>query len=142
VGKLTKPSPRRFDLNHILTFFLGGLVSLGAHIFLRLARVCRAADTQFLAGRRQSAEPFCELRFDRAGLGDLLMRAASLREKAADYLRLARGLSAHSPTRRHLLVMAERLERQAEDLDKEFVDAAAPERPVEAGSSESDNPER
>jgi hypothetical protein len=70
------------------------------------------------------------------------MRAASLREKAADYLRLARGLSAHSPTRRHLLVMAERLERQAEDLDKEFVDAAAPERPVEAGSSESDNPER
>jgi len=38
--------------------------------------------------------------------------------------------------------MAERLERQAEDLDKEFVDAAAPERPVEAGSSESDNPER
>jgi len=51
------------------------------------------------------------------------MRAASLREKAADYLRLARGLSAHSPTRRHLLVMAERLERQAEDLDKEFVDA-------------------
>ena len=142
MGKLTKPSPRRFDLNHILTFFLGGLVSLGAHIFLRLARVCRAADTQFLAGRRQSAEPFCELRFDRAGLGDLLMRAASLREKAADYLRLARGLSAHSPTRRHLLVMAERLERQAEDLDKEFVDAAAPERPAEAGSSESDNPER
>ena len=70
------------------------------------------------------------------------MRAASLREKAADYLRLARGLSAHSPTRQHLLVMAERLERQAEDLDKEFVDAAAPERPVEAGSSESDNPER
>jgi len=70
------------------------------------------------------------------------MRAASLREKAADYLRLARGVSAHSPTRRHLLVMAERLERQAEDLDKEFVDAAAPERPVEAGSSESDNPER
>ena len=70
------------------------------------------------------------------------MRAASLREKAADYLRLARGLSAHSPTRRHLLVMAERLERRAEDLDKDFVDAAAPERPVEAGSSESDNPER
>ena len=70
------------------------------------------------------------------------MRAASLREKAADYLRLSRGLSAHSPTRRHLLVMAERLERQAEDLDKEFVDATAPERPAEAGSSESDNPER
>ena len=45
-------------------------------------------------------------------------------------------------TRRHLLVMAERFERQAEDLDKEFVDAAAPERPAEAGSSESDNPER
>ena len=38
--------------------------------------------------------------------------------------------------------MAERLERQAENLDKEFVDAAAPEQPVEAGSSESDNPER
>ena len=70
------------------------------------------------------------------------MCAASLREKAADYLRLARGLSAHSQTRRHLLVMAKRLERQAEDLHKEFVDAAAPERPVEAGSSESDNPER
>jgi hypothetical protein len=70
------------------------------------------------------------------------MRAASLREKAADYLRLARGLSAHSPTRRHLLVMAERLERQAEDNDKELLDAAAPERRDEAGSSESDNPER
>ena len=53
-----------------------------------------------------------------------------------------RAASLRIATRRHLLVMAERLERQAEDLDKEFVDAAAPERPAEAGSSESDNPER
>ena len=69
------------------------------------------------------------------------MRSAYLREKAADYLRLARGLSAHSPTRRHLLVLAERLERQAEDVDKEFADAAA-ERQAEVGGSESDDPER
>ena len=69
------------------------------------------------------------------------MRAASLREKAADYLRLARGLSAHSPTRRHLLVMAERLERQAEEIDKQFENAAAPGRQDEAGNSESDGPD-
>ncbi|MBO0716400.1 MAG: hypothetical protein J2P55_03560 [Rhizobiales bacterium] len=52
------------------------------------------------------------------------MGAGHLREKAADYLRLARGLSSHSPTRRHLIVMAERLERQAKEIDK-HVDAAA-----------------
>jgi len=63
------------------------------------------------------------------------MRAASLREKAADYLRLARGLSAHSPTRRHLLVMAERLERQAEDLDKEFVDVGGAWAKIDEGNA-------
>lgn len=52
------------------------------------------------------------------------MGAGHLREKAADYLRLARGLSSHSPTRRHLIVMAERLERQATEIDT-HVDAAA-----------------
>jgi hypothetical protein len=65
------------------------------------------------------------------------MGAGHLREKAADYLRLARGLSAHSPTRRHLLVLAERLEQQAKEIDKEFEDTAAAERQDEAGNLES-----
>jgi len=68
------------------------------------------------------------------------MGGAHLREKAADYLRLARSLSAHSPTRRHLIVLAERLERQAKEVDKEFEDAAAPGRQDQAGNSESDDP--
>jgi hypothetical protein len=63
------------------------------------------------------------------------MGGAHFRAKAADYWRLARGLSSHSPTRRHLIVMAERLERQA----KEIEDVAAPERQDEAGNSESDD---
>jgi hypothetical protein len=54
------------------------------------------------------------------------MAAGHLRGKAAEYLRLARGLSSHSPTRQHLIVMAERLERQAEEIDKQFENAAAP----------------
>ena len=70
-------------------------------------------------------------------LGGFCMRAAHLREKAADYLRLARSLSAHSPTRRHLIVLAERLEQQA----KEFEDAGAQRRHDEAGNLESDDPE-
>jgi hypothetical protein len=37
--------------------------------------------------------------------------------------------------------MAERLERQTKEIDKEFEDAAAPGRQDEAGNSESDNPE-
>ncbi len=53
------------------------------------------------------------------------MGAAHLRGKAADYLRLARGLSEHSPTRRHLIVLAERLERQAKELDKQSEETAA-----------------
>ena len=69
-------------------------------------------------------------------LGGFCMRAAYLREKA-DYLRLARSLSAHSPTRRHLIVLAERLEQQA----KEFEDARAQRRHDEAGNFESDDPE-
>jgi protein tyrosine/serine phosphatase len=69
------------------------------------------------------------------------MGAAHLREKAADYLRLARGLSPHSPTRRHLIVMAEQLERQAKNIDKEFDDAAAQGRRDQAGNSESNDPD-
>jgi len=64
------------------------------------------------------------------------MAAGHLRGKAAEYLRLARGLSSHSPTRQHLIVMAERLER-----DKQFENAAAPGRQDEAGNSESDGPD-
>ena len=69
------------------------------------------------------------------------MAAGHLRGKAAEYLRLARGLSSHSPTRRHLIVMAARLERQAEEIDKQFENAAAPGRQDEAGNSESDGPD-
>ena len=69
------------------------------------------------------------------------MAAGHLRGKAAEYLRLARGLSSHSPTRQHLIVMAERLERQAEKIDKQFENAAAPGRQDEAGNSESDGPD-
>ncbi len=47
------------------------------------------------------------------------MRAAFLREKARDYLGLARGLSHHSPTRLHLITMAERFERRAKELEDE-----------------------
>ena len=64
------------------------------------------------------------------------MGTGHLREKAADYLRLARGLSSHSPTRRHLIVMAERLERQAKEIDKHVEDAAAQPRDQ---ASDSDN---
>ena len=53
------------------------------------------------------------------------MGAAHLRGKAADYLRLARGLSAHSPTRRHLIILAERLERQAKEIYKRSDDTGA-----------------
>jgi hypothetical protein len=67
------------------------------------------------------------------------MGAGQLRGKAAEYLRLARGLSAHSPTRRHLMVMAERLERQAKEIDKQFEDAGAHDRQDQAG--ESDDPD-
>ncbi len=70
------------------------------------------------------------------------MGASHLRGKAADYLRLARGLSAHSPTRRHLIVLAERLERQAKEIDKEIEAAAAPGRHDEASNFESDERER
>ena len=69
------------------------------------------------------------------------MGSGQLRGKAAEYLRLARGLSSHSPTRRHLIVLAERLERQAEEIDKRFENAAAPGRQNEAGNSESDGPD-
>ena len=58
------------------------------------------------------------------------MAAGHLRGKAAEYLRLA-----------HLIVMAERLERQAEEIDKQFENAAAPGRQDEAGNSESDGPD-
>ena len=61
------------------------------------------------------------------------MGGAHLCAKAADYLRLARGLPSHSPTHPHLIVMAKRLERQA----REFEDAAAQGRQDEAGKSES-----
>ena len=85
----------------------------------------------------QSTELFCEFRIDRNGWGHFTMGTGHLRGKAAEYLRLARNLSLHSPTRRHLIVMAERLERQA----KEIEDAAAPGRQDEADNSESDDPE-
>ena len=64
------------------------------------------------------------------------MGGAHLRGKAADYLRLARGLSSHSPTRAHLIVMAERLERRAKEFDREFEDAGAPGRQDEVRNSE------
>ena len=54
---------------------------------------------------------------------------------------MGRGLSSHSPTRRHLIVLAERLERQAEEIEKQFENAAAPGRQDEAGNSESDGPD-
>ncbi len=47
------------------------------------------------------------------------MRAAFLREKAEEYLRLARGLSSHSPTRHYLITLAERFERRAKELETE-----------------------
>ena len=67
--------------------------------------------------------------------GDGGMGAEDLREKAADFLRLARGLSSHSATRRHLIVMAEQLQRQAKEVEKQFEDAAAQRRQDEAGRS-------
>ena len=45
------------------------------------------------------------------------------------------------PARRHLIVLAERLERQAEEIEKQFENAAAPGRQDEAGNSESDGPD-
>jgi hypothetical protein len=45
------------------------------------------------------------------------MDAASLREKAALCLRITRGLSWNNPARLQLLELAERLERQAKDLE-------------------------
>jgi len=69
------------------------------------------------------------------------MGAGHLRGKAADYLRLARALSSHSLTRRHLIVMAERLERQAKEIDKQSEDASAQGRQDEAGYPGGDDPE-
>ena len=69
------------------------------------------------------------------------MGAGQLRGKAANYLRLARGLSSHSPTRRHLIVMAERLEHQAKEIDKQLEGAAGQGRQDKAGNSGSDDPE-
>jgi len=74
-------------------------------------------------------------------VGDTDMGTGHLRGKAADYLRLARSLSAHSPTRQHLIVLAERLEQQAKELDKQFENAAAQSRQDEAGNLASDDPE-
>jgi hypothetical protein len=45
------------------------------------------------------------------------MDAASLREKAALCLRVSRGLSWNNPARLQLLELAERLERQAKELE-------------------------
>ncbi|HYQ07643.1 MAG TPA: hypothetical protein VER26_11785 [Xanthobacteraceae bacterium] len=49
-------------------------------------------------------------------------------------MRLARGLSSHSPTRHHLIAMAARFESQAKQLEQ----AAAPDEPRET-NSESNN---
>jgi hypothetical protein len=51
----------------------------------------------------------------RAGVA--VMDAASLREKAALCLRVSRGLSWNNPVRLQLLELAERLERQAKELE-------------------------
>jgi hypothetical protein len=45
------------------------------------------------------------------------MDAASLMEKAALCLRISRGLSWNNPARLQLLELAERLERQAQELE-------------------------
>jgi hypothetical protein len=45
------------------------------------------------------------------------MDAASLKEKAALRLRVSRGLSWNNPARLQLLELAERLERQAKELE-------------------------
>jgi hypothetical protein len=45
------------------------------------------------------------------------MDAASFREKAALCLRISRGLSLNNPARLELLELAERLERQAKELE-------------------------
>jgi hypothetical protein len=47
----------------------------------------------------------------------LVMDLASLREKAALCLRIARGLSWNNPGRLELLELAERLEQQAKELE-------------------------
>jgi hypothetical protein len=51
----------------------------------------------------------------RAGVA--VMDVASLREKAALCLRISRGLSWNNPARLQLLELAERLERQAEEIE-------------------------
>jgi hypothetical protein len=51
----------------------------------------------------------------RAGVA--VMDAASLREKAALCLRIARGLSWNNPGRLELLELAERLDRQAKEFE-------------------------
>jgi len=66
--------------------------------------------------------------------GKICMHATYLRGKAADCLRLARGLSSHNPTRHHLIAMAARFESQAKQLEQ----AAAPDEPRET-NSESNN---
>ncbi|MGA8698041.1 MAG: hypothetical protein WB689_30250, partial [Xanthobacteraceae bacterium] len=54
-----------------------------------------------------------------------LMDAASLREKAALCLRIARGLSWNNPGRLQLTDLAERLDRQARDSELQNLPAEA-----------------
>ena len=51
--------------------------------------------------------------------GSKRMRAAYLRAKAQEYLRLASGLSSHSPSRLQLIHMARAMERRARELETE-----------------------
>jgi hypothetical protein len=48
------------------------------------------------------------------------MDATNLREKAALCLRISRGLSWNNPARLQLLELAERLERQAKELELQY----------------------
>ncbi len=50
-------------------------------------------------------------------VGVAVMDAATLKEKAALCLRVSRGLSWNNPARLQILELAERLERQAKELE-------------------------
>jgi hypothetical protein len=140
LARLKSRDRRRFDLNHIPAFFL---VAFSWGLFLVARSGPHPQDiahdlgpTLSIAVNQRNVFVNCAL-IGRAG--DNGMGRGHLRKKAADYLRLARGLSSHSPTRQHLIVMAERLERQAEDIDTQVEDAAAWR--DQAGNSENADPE-
>src|SRR5262249_3618710 len=82
--------------------------SLAIFIAVRKASVCHESN-------------FANLRINvvvaPCAVGTLPMDVASLREKAALCLRIARGLSWNNPGRLQLTDLAERFERQAKEID-------------------------